>query len=172
MESRIRAIGHDTRAFIVDRLLDDVCDGDEDLSCACAVASYINDRVLTIAGFNSRLMLGDLHTCAHCWTEIDVKNEILCLDVTATQFGQYDRIVLLPKSAYLTLGFMHDLKLAQRARPTTSFADWREQSPLQHMSVIESHINDRRKKLNETAHSRDQLRTTSRWKTRGLPRDP
>lgn len=141
MRDRILSIGRATRKFIVEHLLDDVCGGDASLTCACAVASYVNDRILTIAGFDSRLMLGQWDTHGHCWTEVRSNGVCLCLDVTATQFGRYDDVILLPKNAYFALGFMHDMKTSSRARPTTSFVDWGEQSPAHHARVIENFVN-------------------------------
>ena len=144
LHERIRCVGASTRKFIMDRLLDDVCDGAANLTGACAVAAEINDRVLSSIGIRSRFMVGEWNCHGHCWNEIVLPNVVLCLDVTATQFGDYDEVILLPHDAYHSMCFMHGLKHV-KTRVHGCFDDWDNQSPIGYRSIIDEHVKSYRK---------------------------
>lgn len=139
VRSVIQFIGGETRNFILQHLLDEVCDGDRTLVGACAVASYINDRACCIVGIESKMMIGELEHCTHCWTEIVHGNATLCLDVTATQFGKHPRVLLRPRDAYYSLEFMRGMSGAHERAPGC-FDGWDNQSPIRYLHLIEDHL--------------------------------
>lgn len=82
----------------------------EHLSGACAVGAYITHKLLMRQNIQSSVIIGTGDCMDHCWVDIELDNNLIVLDTTATQFDkQLDVVILAPKLEYKQLAFHEDI---------------------------------------------------------------
>jgi hypothetical protein len=93
----------------------------DDMTGACAIVSWIAQRVLTNLGYQVHLVRGEFDEQVHCWVQIGH----VIIDGTATQFG-------IPGPVYLTTRGK-DPRYVELFRDDDAeeefLRDWRSQSP-------------------------------------------
>jgi len=100
----IKNIGCQVRSFLEDLQPDTSwC---QHLSGACAVGAYIIHKLLLRNDIQSSIIIGTGSDMDHCWVDIELDNDLVVLDTTATQFDkELDAIILAPKVEYKQLAF-------------------------------------------------------------------
>lgn len=94
----LKNIGIEVRSHL-DKIVPDSAWG-SDLCGACAVGAYVTWKLGTRAGIDCRFVMGENRDESHCWLEAVIEGQVYVLDVTATQFGKYPTVLLLPASEY------------------------------------------------------------------------
>ena len=104
----IKNIGCQVRSFLEDIQPD--TSWDEHLSGACAVGAYITHKLLLRQNIQSSVIIGTGSDMDHCWVDIELDNDVVVLDTTATQFDKELNVVILaPKLEYKQLAFHKDI---------------------------------------------------------------
>ena len=100
-ENECRELASKVRSFIVSIAARGLTDEwGSDLGCACAVASYTLARFLTSRGYIGTLVEGTFGGEHHCWVETVCDDEVVSVDITATQFGRKYREVEIVDPQY------------------------------------------------------------------------
>lgn len=105
----------------------------ESLSGACAVGSFIIWEILKREGHKPRLVMSTEGCEAHCWVKLGKK----VLDVTATQFGDYPKLLIMPAQKYANLPFVYGKKYYNEDVIEDLIVNWpREQTPWHYAKAI------------------------------------
>ena len=104
----IKNVGCQVRSFLED--MQPKTDWCQYLSGACAVGAYLTQKLLQCKNIHSSVIIGK-GDGDHCWIDIELDNQVLILDTTATQFDKsLESVLLLPKIDYKKLGFHNELE--------------------------------------------------------------
>ena len=104
----IKNIGCQVRSFLEDLQPDTTWD--QHLSGACAVGAYITHKLLLRQNIHSSVIIGTGSDMDHCWVDIELDNDLVVLDTTATQFNkELDVVILALKNEYKQLAFHKEI---------------------------------------------------------------
>ena len=95
MTLEIADVGQKVRSFLENEL-----NWSSDLTGACAIGSFLVWKLLQ--EYKPTLVVGDAPDMGHCWVKVRGK----VVDVTATQFGDYPPVLVLPIQKYSKLDFV------------------------------------------------------------------
>ena len=106
MTTELFSVGRKVRTFLEQ---DDFC-WCSDLTGACAIGSFLVWKLLH--KHEPTLVVGDCPSMGHCW--VKVKGKVV--DVTATQFGKYPPVLILPVQKYSKLSFVKEFTTKYKDR--------------------------------------------------------
>lgn len=132
MTTEILAVGHKVRSFLEKDLR-----WSSNLTGACAIGSFIVWKLLK--AHKPILVVGDSPDMGHCWVKVGRK----VVDITATQFGDYPPVLVLPVQKYSKLNFMSQFtkKLVNEKGVNSLKEEWPEfQTPWTYSEKIYTHF--------------------------------
>ena len=108
-----------------------------DLTGACAIGSFLVWKLLQ--EYKPTLVVGDAPDIGHCWVKVRGK----VIDVTATQFGDYPPVLVLPIQKYYKLDFVKQFtsKLTNENGLESLKEDWPKfQTPWAYSDEVHKHL--------------------------------
>jgi len=102
----------------------------KDMGCGCALASVALMRLLDAAGIECTLLLGEFKGMTHCWIQV----EDTYIDITATQFGDFERV-----HVEISGSSKHYTTHAAGEGALLDLAAWAEQAPV-NQPIIMRHL--------------------------------